>query len=192
MKPEPGNNPFSSAKTLLVSTHGEEKQAAYMSGVHIPVVLQELPDVECDGSDERASAGCSQNELIYSLTQILLECGIPASLTGHMYVRKAILLEYYNANYRGAVYKALYQDVASYFHTTPSRVERAIRHAIEVGWSRGNIEVLEKYFGHSTNPNRGKPTNSEFIAIISDYLQLRFPAGTVIEDSRNGQNQLHM
>ena len=192
MKPEPGNNPFSSAKTLLVSTHGEEKQAAYMSGVHIPVVLQELPDVECDGSDERASAGCSQNELIYSLTQILLECGIPASLTGHLYVRKAILLEYYNANYRGAVYKALYPDVASYFHTTPSRVERAIRHAIEVGWSRGNIEVLEKYFGHSTNPNKGKPTNSELIATISDYLQLRYPAGAVIEDSRNGQNQLHM
>ena len=192
MKPEPGNNPFSSAKTLLVSTHGEEKQAAYMSGVHIPVVLQELPDVECDGSDERASAGCSQNELIYSLTQILLECGIPASLTGHMYVRKAILLEYYNANYRGAVYKALYPDVASYFHTTPSRVERAIRHAIEVGWSRGNIEVLEKYFGHSTNPNKGKPTNSEFIATISEYLQVRYPAGAVHEDSRNGQNQVHL
>ena len=109
-----------------------------------------------------------------------------------MYVRKAILLEYYNANYRGAVYKALYPDVASYFHTTPSRVERAIRHAIEVGWSRGNIEVLEKYFGHSTNPNRGKRTNSEFIATISDYLQLRYPAGAVIEDSRNGQNQFPM
>ena len=192
MKPEPGNNPFSSAKTLLVSTHGEEKQAAYMSGVHIPVILQELPDVERDCSDERASAGCSQNELVHSLVQILLECGIPASLTGHMYVRKAILLEYYNANYRGAVYKALYPDVASYFHTTPSRVERAIRHAIEVGWSRGNIEVLEKYFGHSTNPNKGKPTNSEFIATISDYLQLRYPAGAVIEDSRNGQNQFPM
>ena len=192
MKPEPGNNPFSSAKTLLVSTHGEEKQTAYMSGVHIPVILQELPDAESDRSDECASAGFSQNELIHSLTQILLECGIPASLTGHMYVRKAILLEYYNANYRGAVYKALYPDVASYFHTTPSRVERAIRHAIEVGWSRGNIEVLEKYFGHSTNANKGKPTNSEFIATISDYLQLRYPAGAVNEDSRNGQNQLHM
>ena len=192
MKPEPGNNPFSSTKALLVSTHGEEKQITYLSGVHIPVVLQELPDVERDCSDERASAGCSQNELIHSLAQILLECGIPASLKGHMYVRKAILLEYYNANYRGAVYKALYPDVASYFHTTPSRVERAIRHAIEVGWSRGNIEVLEKYFGHSTNPNRGKPTNSEFIATISDYLQLRFPAGAVIEDGRNGQNQFHM
>ena len=72
MKPESGNNPFSSAKTLLVSTHGEEKQTAYMSGVHVPVVLQELPDVRSDHSDERASAGFSQNELIHSLTQILL------------------------------------------------------------------------------------------------------------------------
>lgn len=192
MKPEPGSNPFSSVNALLVSTHGDENQTAYMGSVHIPVVLQELPDARCDRSDERAAASCSQKELMHYLTHILLDCGIPASLTGHSYVRKAILLEYHNADYRGAVYKALYPDVASYFHTTPSRVERAIRHAIEVGWSRGNIEVLEKYFGHSTNPNRGKPTNSEFIATISDYLQLRFPAGTVIEDSRNGQNQLHM
>ena len=192
MKPEPGSNPFSSVKALLVSTHGEENQTAYMGSVHIPVVLQELPDDRRHRSDARAAASCSQKELMHYLTHILLDCGIPASLTGHSYVRKAILLEYHNADYRGAVYKALYPDVASYFHTTPSRVERAIRHAIEVGWSRGNIEVLEKYFGHSTNPNRGKPTNSEFIATISDYLQLRFPAGTVIEDSRNGQNQLHM
>ena len=72
MKSEPGNNPFSSAKTLLVSPHGEEKQTAYMSGVHIPVILQELPDAESDRSDECASAGFSQNELIHSLTQILL------------------------------------------------------------------------------------------------------------------------
>ena len=72
MKPEPGNNPFSSAKALFVSTHGEEKQTAYMSGVHIPVVLQDLPDVECDRSDECAPADCSQNELIHSLAQILL------------------------------------------------------------------------------------------------------------------------
>ena len=174
MKPEHGNNQFSSAKALLVTTHDEEKQMAYMSSVHIPVVLQELPDVKSDRSNERASAKGSQNELMHHLTHILLDCGIPASLTGHSYVRKAILLEYYNADYRGAVYKALYPDVASYFHTTPSRVERAIRHAIEVGWSRGNIEVLEKYFGHSTNPNRGKPTNSEFIALITDKIRLDY------------------
>lgn len=192
MKPEPGKNQFSSSKPLLFSTPDEEKVMAYMSGVPVPAVLQELPDVQLHRMDEPASATCFQSELLHYLTHILLDCGIPASLTGHLYVRKAILLDYHNAAYRGAVYKALYPDVAAYFHTTPSRVERSIRHAIEVGWSRGNIEVLEEYFGHSTNPNRGKPTNSEFIATISDYLQLRYPAGTVIEGSRNRQSQFHV
>ena len=183
MRPEPGKNQFSPAKALFFPTHDEEKPIAYMSGFHFPVVVQELPDVKTDCSDECASAFSTENELIHQLTYMLLECGIPANLTGYLYVRKAILLDYHNADYRGAVYKALYPDVAVYFHTTPSRVERAIRHAIEVGWSRGNIEVLEKYFGYSTNPNRGKPTNSAFIATISDYLQLRYPAGTVMEGS---------
>ena len=192
MKPEPGRNQSPSSKALLFSTHDEEKVMAYMGGVPIPAGLRELPDVRMDDLDEPAFAICSRNEPLHYLTHILLECGIPASLSGHLYVRKAILLDYHNAAYRGAVYKALYPDVAAYFHTTPSRVERSIRHAIEVGWSRGNIEVLEKYFGHSTNPSRGKPTNSEFIATISDYLQLRYPAGTVMEGSRNGQTQFHV
>ena len=168
MRSEPGKNQFSPAKAIFFPTHDEEKPIAYMSGFHFPVVVQELPDVKTDCSDECASAFSTENELMHQLTYMLLDC--------------------HNADYRGAVYKALYPDVAAYFHTTPSRVERAIRHAIEVGWSRGNIEVLEKYFGYSTNPNRGKPTNSAFIATISDYLQLRFPAGTVIEDNRNRQN----
>ena len=90
MKPEPGSNPFCSVKALLVSTHGDENQTAYMGSVHIPVV----PDARCDRSDERAAASCSQKELMHYLTHILLDCGIPASLTGHSYVRKAILLEF--------------------------------------------------------------------------------------------------
>ena len=163
-----------------------------MSGFHFPVVVQELPDVKTDCSDECASAFSTENELIHQLTYMLLECGIPANLTGYLYVRKAILLDYHNADYRGAVYKALYPDIAAYFHTTPSRVERAIRHAIEVGWSRGNIEVLEKYFGYSTNPNRGKPTNSAFIATISDHLQLRCSASPAIKDNGTEKTQFHM
>ena len=187
MQPEPGKTRSSSAKTLLFSPLDEGKTMAYLSS--IPTVLQELPDVKSSCLDEPASAVRFQSELLHLLTHTLLDCGIPASLAGHLYVREAILLDYHNAAYRRAVYKALYPDVAAYFHTTPSRVERSIRHAIEVGWSRGNIEVLEEYFGHSTNPNKGKPTNSEFIATISDYLQLRFPAGAGIEGSRNRQTQ---
>lgn len=182
MKSELGNDLFSSTKKLPVSPHDEEKQASYTSSVLTHVSLQELPDGKSDRSEEFASSLFSQNELQYHLSCILLDCGIPANLAGHSYVRKAILLEYHNVDYRGSVYKTLYPDVASFFNTTPARVERSIRHAIEVGWSRANLEVLEKYFGHSTNPDRGKPTNSEFIATIADYLRLRYPASVLSED----------
>ncbi|HCX91074.1 MAG TPA: hypothetical protein DGZ34_00200 [Lachnospiraceae bacterium] len=192
MRSESGKNQFSPAKAIFFPTHDEEKPIAYMRGFHFPVVVQEFPDVKSSRSDERSSAFSSENELMHQLTYMLLDCGIPANLTGYLYVRKAILLDYHNADYRGAVYKALYPDVAAYFHTTPSRVERAIRHAIEVGWSRGNIEVLEKYFGYSTNPNRGKPTNSAFIATISDHLQLRCSASPAIKDNGTEKTQFHM
>ena len=111
---------------------------------------------------------------MHQLTYMLLDCGIPANLTGYLYVRKAILLDYHNADYRGAVYKALYPDVAAYFHTTPSRVERAIRHAIEIAWDRGDLDTLNTFFGYTVNTAKGKPTNSEFIALITDKLRLQY------------------
>ena len=106
------------------------------------------------------------------VTAIIPEIGVPAHIKGYQYLREAIILTVENMDVINAVTKVLYPEVAKRFGTTPSRVERAIRHAIEVAWDRGDIETLQKYFGYTVNSAKGKPTNSEFIAMIADRLQL--------------------
>ena len=106
------------------------------------------------------------------VTAINHEIGVPAHIKGYQYLREAIILTVENMDVINAVTKVLYPEVAKRFGTTPSRVERAIRHAIEVAWDRGDIETLQKYFGYTVNSAKGKPTNSEFIAMIADRLQL--------------------
>ena len=106
------------------------------------------------------------------VTAIIHEIGVPAHIKGYQYLREAIILTVENMDVINAVTKVLYPEVAKRFGTTPSRVERAIRHAIEVAWDRGDIETLQKYFGYTVNSAKGKPTNSEFIAMIADRLQL--------------------
>ena len=107
------------------------------------------------------------------VTEIIHEIGIPAHIKGYQYIREAIILTVRDMDLINAVTKALYPMVAKRYNTTPSRVERAIRHAIEVAWDRGDIEVLQKYFGYTVSNIKGKPTNSEFVALIADRLQLR-------------------
>ena len=107
------------------------------------------------------------------VTEILHEIGVPAHIKGYQYLREAILMVIGDMDVINAVTKVLYPDVAKKFATTPSRVERAIRHAIEVAWDRGDIDVLNSYFGYTIHNGRGKPTNSEFIAMIADRLRLR-------------------
>ena len=107
------------------------------------------------------------------VTEIIHEIGIPAHIKGYQYIRQAIMLTVKDMDLINAVTKALYPMVAKCYSTTPSRVERAIRHAIEVAWDRGDIEVLQKYFGYTVSNVKGKPTNSEFIALIADRLKLR-------------------
>jgi len=107
------------------------------------------------------------------ITKMLHELGIPAHIKGYQYLREAILLAVEDMDVINAVTKVLYPEVARRFSTTPSRVERAIRHAIEVAWDRGDLETLQKYFGYTVNSAKGKPTNSEFIAMIADRLQLQ-------------------
>ena len=99
--------------------------------------------------------------------------GVPAHIKGYQYLREAIMIAVNDMDVINAVTKVLYPEVAKRFCTTPSRVERAIRHAIEVAWDRGDIETLQKYFGYTVNSAKGKPTNSEFIAMIADRLQLQ-------------------
>ena len=96
-----------------------------------------------------------------------------AHIKGYQYLRQAIIIAVEDMDVINAITKVLYPQVAKAFGTTPSRVERAIRHAIEVAWDRGDLEILQKYFGYTVSTAKGKPTNSEFIALIADKLQLQ-------------------
>ncbi len=106
------------------------------------------------------------------ITEILHEVGIPAHIKGYVYLRSSIMEAYYNSDILGQVTKVLYPDIAKMYNTTSSRVERAIRHAIEVAWNRGNTDAIDDIFGYTVSATKSKPTNSEFIAMISDRLRL--------------------
>lgn len=111
-------------------------------------------------------------DLERQVTAIIHEVGVPAHIKGYQYLREAIMIAVKDMDVINAVTKVLYPEVAKTFGTTASRVERAIRHAIEVAWDRGDLETLQKYFGYTVSNAKGKPTNSEFIAMIADRLQL--------------------
>ena len=113
------------------------------------------------------------NDLEVTVSEIMHQIGVPAHIKGYQYLREAIILSINDAEMMSSVTKVLYPTVAKIYSTTSSRVERAIRHAIEVAWDRGDIDVLSSYFGYTIQNTRGKPTNSEFIAMISDKLRLR-------------------
>lgn len=113
------------------------------------------------------------SDLELTVTAILHQIGVPAHIKGYHYLRSSIIMSVRRPDIINAVTKELYPSVASKYSTTPSRVERAIRHAIEVAWDRGDVDVLNSYFGYTIHNSRGKPTNSEFIAMISDKLRLK-------------------
>lgn len=119
-------------------------------------------------SYDRANA-----DLEVTVSEIMHEIGVPAHIKGYQYLRESIILCVNDSAVMNSVTKLLYPTVAKKFGTTPSRVERAIRHAIEVAWDRGDVDVLSSYFGYTIQNTRGKPTNSEFIAMISDKLILK-------------------
>ncbi|MBR7122313.1 MAG: sporulation transcription factor Spo0A [Oscillospiraceae bacterium] len=107
------------------------------------------------------------------VTSIIHEIGVPAHIKGYQYLREAIIIAVEDMDVINAITKVLYPQVAKAFQTTPSRVERAIRHAIEVAWDRGDLDTLQRFFGYTVSNTKGKPTNSEFIALIADRLQLQ-------------------
>lgn len=111
-------------------------------------------------------------DLESDITNIIHEIGVPAHIKGYMYLREAITMVYNDIELLGSITKVLYPDIAKHFNTTASRVERAIRHAIEVAWSRGNIDAISSLFGYTVNISKAKPTNSEFIAMVADRLRL--------------------
>ena len=126
------------------------------------------------------AAPYSEPSLEAMVTDIIHEIGVPAHIKGYQYLREAIMIAVQDMDVINAITKVLYPQVAKTFATTPSRVERAIRHAIEVAWDRGDLETLQRFFGYTVSNTKGKPTNSEFIALIADKLQLQLKNGQAI------------
>lgn len=115
-----------------------------------------------------------EHDLEQDVTNMIHEIGVPAHIKGYQYLREAIMMSVYDAAMISSITKILYPTIAKRFQTTPSRVERAIRHAIEVAWSRGRMETLDALFGYTIDTGKGKPTNSEFIALIADKIRLSY------------------
>lgn len=113
-------------------------------------------------------------DLETDVTDMIHEIGVPAHIKGYQYLREAIMMSVKDMEMLNSITKLLYPSIAAKYQTTPSRVERAIRHAIEVAWSRGRMETLDALFGYTINTGKGKPTNSEFIALITDKLRLKY------------------
>lgn len=114
------------------------------------------------------------HDLEKDVTDTIHEIGVPAHIKGYQYLREAIMMAVEDIEMLNSITKVLYPTIAKKFSTTPSRVERAIRHAIEVAWSRGRMETLDALFGYTINTGKGKPTNSEFIALIADKIRLQY------------------
>ncbi|WP_112181266.1 MULTISPECIES: sporulation transcription factor Spo0A [Paraliobacillus] len=125
---------------------------------------------------QKSSKENHKRDLEANITHIIHEIGVPAHIKGYMYLREAITMVYNDIELLGSITKVLYPDIAKKFNTTASRVERAIRHAIEVAWSRGNIDSISSLFGYTVNVSKAKPTNSEFIAMVADRLRIEHRA----------------
>ena len=114
------------------------------------------------------------HDLEKDVTDMIHEIGVPAHIKGYQYLREAIMMSVEDGEMLNSITKILYPTIAKRYQTTPSRVERAIRHAIEVAWSRGKMETLDSLFGYTISLGKGKPTNSEFIALITDKIRLSY------------------
>ena len=130
-------------------------------------------EAECFPAALPLESAAGDADLERTVTEVIHEIGVPAHIKGYQYLREAIILTVNDMEIINAVTKVLYPAVAKKYGTTPSRVERAIRHAIEVAWDRGDLDTLQKFFGYTVSNIKGKPTNSECIAMIADHLSLK-------------------
>ncbi len=128
----------------------------------------------CNKKQDSKNIDLRYNNIQIAITKILHELGIPSHIKGYQYIRDGISLIFENPDMIGGITKELYPELASKFDTTVSRVERAIRHAIEVSWNRGNWDLMEEIFGNSVDIDKAKPTNSEFIVTVADKLRLDY------------------
>lgn len=138
------------------------------------IMIQIPAQEEASASMIKETAEKKVHDLEGDVTDIIHEIGVPAHIKGYQYLREAIMMSVEDREMLCAVTKILYPSIAKKYHTTSSRVERAIRHAIEVAWNRGNMDTLDAMFGYTINVGKGKPTNSEFIALIVDKIRLKY------------------
>ncbi len=136
-------------------------------------LVDRLDELRGDRQNLALRKPATQQSIEALVTGIIHEIGVPAHIKGYQYLREAIIIAVNDMDVINAITKVLYPRVAKAFQTTPSRVERAIRHAIEVAWDRGDLDTLQRFFGYTVSNTKGKPTNSEFIALIADRLQLQ-------------------
>lgn len=170
-------------KNIIVETsYNEPKVIRKVSeyGVNYYILKPfELVDLESKILDifeyvNSKSINLYHSNLQISITKMLHELGMPSHIKGYQYIREGIILVYESPELVGGITKELYPEIAKKFETTVSRVERAIRHAIEVSWNRGNWQLMEEIFGHSVDIDKAKPTNSEFIVTVADKLRLEY------------------
>jgi stage IV sporulation protein B len=170
------NHVSDEALPVTLSNHVKEGPAKIINNIR-EVSGQKRSFVQNTASNHSSFAQPKKPEanvfnLDASITNIIHEIGVPAHIKGYMYLREAITMVYNDIELLGSITKVLYPDIAKKFNTTSSRVERAIRHAIEVAWSRGNIDSISNLFGYTVSVSKAKPTNSEFIAMVADKLRI--------------------
>lgn len=141
-------------------------------------IMITVPSAKSESARSAIQSAEKEKQMIYDLekdvTNMIHEIGVPAHIKGYQYLREAIMMSVEDPGMISSITKILYPTIAKRFQTTPSRVERAIRHAIEVAWSRGRMETLDALFGYTIDTGKGKPTNSEFIALIADRIRLSY------------------
>lgn len=138
------------------------------------LTAQEEKPLDASAQTVPQTPGQAPRSLEKDVTDMIHEIGVPAHIKGYQYLREAIMMSVQDIEILNSITKILYPTIAKKYQTTPSRVERAIRHAIEVAWSRGRMETLDALFGYTINTGKGKPTNSEFIALIADKIRLQY------------------
>jgi two-component system response regulator (stage 0 sporulation protein A) len=182
MEPKPAVLATSGFITEFVATTAANLGVRYLmlKPCDVSALVERLEELR--GGSERRPAVIHRGDKMNietMVTNIIHEIGVPAHIKGYQYLREAIIIAVNDMDVINAITKVLYPQVAKTFQTTPSRVERAIRHAIEVAWDRGDLDTHQRFFGYTVSNTKGKPTNSEFIALIADKLQLQMRSAGV-------------
>jgi two-component system response regulator (stage 0 sporulation protein A) len=166
-----------SSENIFIQASHAGAEMCLLKPIHMGSLCDHIEEIATKRADAGIYAVPKQEndkapDIETQVTKIIHQIGVPAHIKGYQYLRDAIVFVIEDVNLLGAVTKELYPMIAEKYNTTASRVERAIRHGIELAWDRGNIELMNKYFGYTIDVERGKPTNSEFIAMIADKLRM--------------------